>query len=67
MDIYGDSDDEDDDSNDEDDGDGTVLYRILYEDGDFEDLTELECRKVLNLQNKLESGEINEWEIGGDE
>ena len=40
TDIYGDSDDED-------DGDGTVLYHILYEDGDSEDLTELECRKVL--------------------
>ena len=40
VDIYGNSDDEN-------DGDGIVLYVILYEDGDSEDLIELECRKVL--------------------
>ena len=40
TDIYGESDDED-------GGDGTVLYHVLYEDGDSEDLNEVECRKVL--------------------
>ena len=52
---------------DEDEEDGTVLYRVLYEDGDHEDLNEVECRKAIDLYIKLETGEINEWEIGGDE
>ena len=52
---------------DEDEEDGTVLYRVLYEDGDHEDLNEVECQKAIDLYIKLETGEINEWEIGGDE
>ena len=43
------------------------MYHILYEDGDTEDLDELECRKGMDLYQKLDSGEINEWEIDGDE
>ena len=46
---------------------GYVLYRIIYEDGDAEDMTETECRTCIELYRKLESGEINEWEIGGDD
>ena len=44
-----------------------VLYRIVYKDGGFEDMDEDECRDAIELYQKLESGEINEWEIGGDE
>ena len=51
---------------DEDGSNGYVLYRIIYEDGDAEDMTETECRTCIELYRKLESGEINEWEIGGD-
>ena len=43
------------------------MYHILYEDGDTEDLDELECRKGMDLYQKLDSVETNEWEIGGDE
>ena len=44
-----------------------VLYRIIYEDGDDEDMYDVECRDSIDLYQKLESGEINEWELGGDE
>ena len=44
-----------------------VLYRIIYEDGDAEDMYDVECRDSIDLYQKLESGEINEWELGGDE
>ena len=50
-----------------DEDDDTVLYRVLYEDGDVEDLDEVECKESIGLFRKLESGEINEWEIGGNE
>ena len=52
---------------DEDELDGTVLYHIIYEDGDAEDMTESECRDCIEFYGKLESGEIKEWEIGGNE
>ena len=52
---------------DEDARDGSVLYTIIYEDGDTEDLNEKECLECIELDRKLESGEVNEWEIGGDE
>ena len=52
---------------DEDDKDGGVIYRILYEDGDSEDLNELECRSGINLLKDIESGKINEWDMGGNE
>ena len=51
----------------DDDDPDDVLYRIIYEDGDIEDMDEVECRESIDLYQKLESGEINEWEIGGDE
>ena len=38
----------------------------LYEDGDAEDRNEEEFTATINLYMKLESGEINEWEICGD-
>ena len=52
---------------DEDETDGSVLYRVVYEDGDWEDLNETECRSAIDLCKKIDSGEVNEWEIGGDE
>ena len=52
---------------DGDESNGDVLFRIVYEDGDSEDMNEVECRPCIELHRKLESGEINGWEIGGDE
>ena len=51
----------------DDDDPDDVLYNIIYEDGDAEDMDEVEVRKSIDLYQKLESGEIKEWEIGGDE
>ena len=53
------------DIDDEDEDD--VLYSIIYEDGDGEDMNEEECRSAILLYKQLESGDIKEWEIGGDE
>ena len=52
---------------DEDERDGNALHNVIYEDGDTEDLSYEECLECIELDRKLESGEINEWEIGGDE
>ena len=52
---------------DEDESDGSVIYRVLYEDGDSEDLSEMDCRAAINLLKKIKSGEIDEWDMGGDE
>ena len=43
---------------------GDVLYSVQYEDGDEEDLNQEECVEAVVLYNKLESGEIDEWELG---
>ena len=51
----------------DDDDPDDVLYNVLYEDGDAEDMNEEECGEAIDLYMKLESEEINEWEIGGDE
>ena len=51
----------------DDDDPDDVLYNVLYEDGDAEDMNEEECGTTIDLYMKLESEEINEWEIGGDE
>ena len=51
----------------DDDDPDDVLYNVLYEDRDTEDMNEEECRTTSDLYMKwFESGEINEWEIGGD-
>ena len=44
--------------------DGGVLYSVQYEDSDEEDLDTVECRIVVKYCRKIDSGEINEWEIG---
>ena len=49
---------------DEEEGTKQILYRIQYEDGDHEDLGVNDCRNAVEYYNKLESGEIKEWEIG---
>ena len=46
---------------------GIVLYHIVSENGDAEDMIETEYRDCIEFYRKLESVEINEWEIGGDE
>ena len=51
----------------DDDDPDDVLYRIIYEDGDVGDMYEVECSDSIDLYQKLESGEVNEWELGGDE
>ena len=48
----------------EDVHDGGVLYSVQYESGDEEDLDEVECRIAVEYRRKIDSGEINEWEIG---
>ena len=35
---------------DEDETDGSILYRVTYEDGNSEDLNEIECRPTIDLQ-----------------
>ena len=52
---------------DVDECDGSVLYTIIYEDGDTEDMYAKECSECIELDRKWESGEIKEWGIGGDE
>ena len=32
-----------------------------------EDMGETECRFCIDLYHQLEDGQINEWELGGDE
>ena len=49
---------------DEDVDNGGVLYSVKYEDGDREDLSAAECKIAVEYRQKIESGEINEWEIG---
>ena len=49
---------------DEDADSGGILYSVQYEDGDGEDLNEAECKMAVEYRNKIESGEIKEWEIG---
>ena len=41
----------------------------VCEDNDSEDMhiSEEDCRLCIDLYRQLEDGEINEWEIGGDE
>ena len=53
----------------DDDDHDDVLYNVLCEGGDAEDMNEEECGAAIDLYAymKLESEEINEWEIGGDE
>ena len=52
---------------DEDGRDGSVSCSIKYQDGDTEDLNEDGCLECIELNRKLESGDIKEWGIGGDE
>lgn len=54
------------DDDDPDDVQHTAVMFCLYEDGDAEDRNEEEFTATINLYMKLESGEINEWEICGD-
>ena len=45
----------------------TGAYCTLYstsENGDEEDLDVVECRIAVEYRRKIDSGEINEWEIG---
>ena len=37
---------------------------MLYEDGDGEDLNTDECAMTVGYRDKIESGEIKEWELG---
>ena len=52
-------------TNHEHERDGSVLYSMKYEDGDTEDLNEDECLKCIELNRKLESGEISRQFVGG--
>ena len=41
-----------------------VLYRVAYEDGDWEELDHRECYRAVGLHDKIEVEEIDEWELG---
>ena len=42
----------------------STTVAVQYEDGDEEDLDAVECRIAVEYRRKIDSGEINEWEIG---
>ena len=48
------------------DDDTRLLFHVVYEDGDEEDLELRECEEGVNLFKGLEIGDINEWELGGE-
>ena len=58
-----------------DDSENDILYNIVYQyqNGDQEDMNEKECKQQIVIdiyiqrERKLDSGEINEWEMGVDE
>ena len=43
-----------------DDDSNNVLYHVLCENVDAEDMNEVECRNTIILYMKIESGDINE-------
>ena len=44
---------------------GRLKFCIVeYEDGDQEDMSLDDCREAVEYYNSLESGTINEWEVG---
>ena len=47
---------------DMDEGDGSLLYHVQYEDSDEEGMGVGECKDAVSLYNKLENGDIDEWE-----
>ena len=46
------------------DDDGQLLFCIEYWDEDTKDMHQKECATAIDLYDKLESGEIKEWELG---
>ena len=51
---------------DSDEDDGTVLYKIEYEDEDQEDMSPRACTEAIKLHEQIENGEIDEWTIGNE-
>ena len=51
---------------DSDEDDGTVLYKITYEDEDTEDMSPSACAAAVRLYDQIENGEIDEWTIGNE-
>ena len=49
---------------DSDDDGGGLLYTIVYEDGDKEDLNPKECEEVVSFGDDIKSGRVIEWEVG---
>ena len=45
---------------DGDEKDGSVLYHVMYENNDSDDMSETECRLCIDLYRQLEGVEINE-------
>ena len=58
-----------------DESDDSVLYRVLYENGDCEDLSKFECRSAIDVLKTIQSGKIctirrqvgHTATVGGDE
>ena len=48
----------------DEDEDGETLYSVIYTDGDVEDMNETECIQAITFYNDLESGRIDEWDVG---
>ena len=48
------------------DEEGEVLYHVTYEDGDSEDLDAEECDRAIKLRKGVDSGDINEWDLGNE-
>ena len=49
------------DSNDDDSG---LMWTVVYEDGDKEDLDPQEGEEVVTLSDDIKSGRVKEWEVG---
>ena len=39
-----------------------IIYHVMYEDNDSEDMNDTEYRLCIDLYRQLEDGEINEWD-----
>ena len=48
---------------DSDDDNGELLYTVVYENMDTEDLNPQECEKVTTLSADIKSGRVKEWKV----
>ena len=48
---------------DSDDDNGELLYTVVYENMDTEDLNPQECEKVTTLSADIKTGRVKEWKV----